>query len=124
MPANGGWLWGPSTPLSVAILAHAAVLPGVIVRTVHCFRMASNSEDREPGAPEQVEPGAPEHVRIGAAQHFGELIPIVEVAFQHDKWWSLPQDMSRQLYEQQQAGLDARLPVGRRLEDAFFMFNI
>ena len=39
--------------------------------------------------------GAVEHFGIGATEH----VPIVEVAFAHGKWWSIPQDMSAQLYE-------------------------
>ena len=46
--------------------------------------------------------GAAEHVRMNP-----DLVPIVEVAFWYDKWWSIPQDMSRQLYERYVAGEDA-----------------
>ena len=39
--------------------------------------------------------GAVEHFGIGATEH----VPIVEAAFAYGKWWSIPQDMSAQLYE-------------------------
>ena len=37
----------------------------------------------------------------GASEHalWNGLVPIVEVAFAHDEWWSMPEDLSRQLYE-------------------------
>ena len=37
----------------------------------------------------------------GASEHalWNGLVPIVEVAFAHDKWWSMPAELSRQLYE-------------------------
>ena len=37
----------------------------------------------------------------------GAFIPIVEVAFAHDKWWSVPEDMSRGLCDQMLQGQDA-----------------
>ena len=43
-----------------------------------------------------VTSGAAEHFGIGATEH----VPIVEVAFACGKWWSIPQDISPQLYEQ------------------------
>ena len=38
--------------------------------------------------------------RSGAPEHFGRegQVPIVEVAFKHDKWWSIPQFLSAELY--------------------------
>ena len=45
----------------------------------------------------------------GASEHafWNGLAPIVEVAFAHGKWWSIPEDMSRQLYEQYVGQQDA-----------------
>ena len=45
----------------------------------------------------------------GASEHafWNGLVPIVEVAFAHGKWWSIPEDMSRQLYEQYVGQQDA-----------------
>jgi hypothetical protein len=34
-------------------------------------------------------------------------VPIVEVAFGHGKWWSIPQEMSARLYEHYVNGRDA-----------------
>ena len=34
-------------------------------------------------------------------------VPIIEVAFGHGKWWSIPQEMSAQLYEQHLNDQDA-----------------
>ena len=34
-------------------------------------------------------------------------VPIVEVAFGYGKWWSIPQDMSAQLYDKYANGQDA-----------------
>ena len=51
-----------------------------------------------------------EHVGIGATEHLGMppgLIPIVQVAFSHDKWWCIPPDMSQELYEKYVDGQDA-----------------
>ena len=49
--------------------------------------------------------GAPEHVGNGATEHM--TVPIVEVAFEYGKWWSIPQEMSAQLYEKYANGEDA-----------------
>ena len=76
--------------------------------------MASGSEHRASGTPEQFD--------IVATEHFGtssNLIPIVEVAFKSDKWWSIPEEMSRQLYEKYMSEQDAGYtwdwgPDGRR----------
>ena len=41
-----------------------------------------------------------EHVGIGATEHIGVpagVIPIVQVAFSHDKWWCIPPEMSQEL---------------------------
>ena len=35
------------------------------------------------------------------------LIPIVEVAFRNDTWWTIPEQMSKQLYEAYITGQDA-----------------
>ena len=55
--------------------------------------------------------GTAQQQQIGAAEHFGvgatEHVPIVEVAFGYGKWWSIPQDMSSQLYEQYVNNQDA-----------------
>ena len=69
--------------------------------------------------------GAPEHLGIGATEGFGRCpnpytnIPIVEVAFNSDKWWSMPEEMSGQLYEKYINGQDGGYawdwgPGGRR----------
>ena len=34
-------------------------------------------------------------------------VPIVEVAFAHGKWWSMPQDLSETLYQEYESGRDA-----------------
>ena len=34
-------------------------------------------------------------------------VPIVEVAFSYGQWWSIPQEMSAQLYEKYANGEDA-----------------
>ena len=49
--------------------------------------------------------GATEHVGIGAEEHM--KVPIVEVAFRDGKWWSIPQEMSAQLYDKYINGGDA-----------------
>ena len=59
---------------------------------------------------------ATEH-SVGSAAE--ATVPIVEVAFKNDTWWALPVDISRQLYAQQLAGLNAVYtwdlgPDGRR----------
>ena len=54
-----------------------------------CAQMASSTD-------QQQQNGDPEHFGSGAAEH----VPIIEVAFAHGKWWSIPEDMSRQLYAQ------------------------
>ena len=56
------------------------------------------------GATEHVGIGAAEHVGIGAEEH---KVPIVEVAFNHGLWWSIPQAMSGALYEKYINGEDA-----------------
>ena len=45
----------------------------------------------------------------GASEHafWNDLAPIVEVAFGHGKWWSIPEEMSRQLYEKYVSQEDA-----------------
>ena len=35
------------------------------------------------------------------------MLPIVEVAFQHDKWWSIPQQASAELYAKWENGENA-----------------
>ena len=59
---------------------------------------------------------ATEHSAGSAAE---ATVPIVEVAVKNGMWWALPVDISRQLYDQQMAGLDAGYtwdwgPHGRR----------
>ena len=66
---------------------------------------------------EQSGSGATEHAGSGAtepaAEEVGELasedltVPIIEVAFNNGKWWSIPQEMSAQLYEKHEQGQDA-----------------
>ena len=46
--------------------------------------------------------GATNHVP-GATEH----VPIIEVAFANGKWWSIPQEMSSQLYEKYVQDQDA-----------------
>ena len=41
-----------------------------------------------------------------AAQQQG-MVPIVEVAFPHGKWWSIPQEISARLYQEYANGQDA-----------------
>ena len=55
------------------------------------------------GTAQQQQSGAAEHSGIGATEH----APIVEVAFGYGKWWSIPQNMSSQLYEQYVNNQDA-----------------
>ena len=57
------------------------------------------------GDVQQQKRGAPEHFGNGATEHM--TVPIVEVAFQYGKWWSIPQEMSAQLYEKYANGQDA-----------------
>ena len=47
------------------------------------------------GGAKQQKRGAPEHFGIGAEEHM--KVPIVEVAFGHGKWWSIPQEMFAQI---------------------------
>ena len=49
--------------------------------------------------------GNTEHVGIGAEEHM--KVPIVEVAFRDGKWWSIPQEMSAELYDKYINGEDA-----------------
>ena len=56
------------------------------------------------GAAEHVGIGAAERVGIGAEEH---TVPIVEVAFRHGLWWSLPQETSGEIYEKYINGQDA-----------------
>ena len=56
------------------------------------------------GATEHVGIGAAEHVGIGAEEH---KVPIIEVAFNHGLWWSIPQEVSGALYEKHINGQDA-----------------
>ena len=49
--------------------------------------------------------GVTEHVGIGAEEHM--KVPIVEVAFRDGKWWSIPQEMSAELYDKYINGEDA-----------------
>ena len=64
---------------------------------------------QQSGAPEhsgigaEEQSGAPEHSGIGAE----EQVPIVQVAFRDDKWWSIPQEISAQLYDKYVNGQDA-----------------
>ena len=44
---------------------------------------------------------------MGGAQQQSGMLPIVEVAFQHDKWWSIPQQMSAELYAKWENGENA-----------------
>ena len=41
-------------------------------------------------------------------------VPIFEVAFRNDMWWSMPEDLSMQLYEKFKAGGDATYTWGHR----------
>ena len=43
----------------------------------------------------------------GSAEQQQPNVPIVEVAFSYGKWWSIPQEMSAQLYEKYANGEDA-----------------
>ena len=68
------------------------------------------------GGAQQQQRGALEHLGIGATEHM--TVPIVEVAFGHGKWWSIPQEMFAQLYEKyandQDAGYTWDWGEGRR----------
>ena len=59
-------------------------------------------------APESIS-GATEHTApesiSGATEHM--KVPIVEVAFRDGTWWSIPQEMSAQLYDKYINGEDA-----------------
>ena len=57
------------------------------------------------GGAKQQKRGAPEHFGIGAEEHM--KVPIVEVAFGHGKWWSIPQEMSAEIYDKYVNGQDA-----------------
>ena len=57
------------------------------------------------GDAQQQKRGAPEHFGNGATERI--TVPIVEVAFGYGKWWSIPQEMSAQLYEKHANGQDA-----------------
>ena len=78
--------------------------------------MASSSEhQQQSGAPERSsehreQSGAPEHFGIGATEHFGtspNSIPIVEVAFNNDTWWPIPEKLSRELDDHYMSSQDA-----------------
>ena len=63
---------------------------------------------------EQSGSGATEHDGCGATEHaaeevdvHGSKVPIIEVAFKNGHWWSIPQDMSAQLYAKHVQGEDA-----------------
>ena len=49
---------------------------------------------------------ATEHSEEGGPPQ-GRYAPIIEVAFKNGTWWSIPQQMSAELYAQFQAGQDA-----------------
>ena len=49
--------------------------------------------------------GAQQQSGIGSEEH--RMVPIVEVAFQHDKWWSIPQQMFAELYAKWENGENA-----------------
>ena len=73
----------------------------------HCIQMAGSSAQqqqsgRELWMQEDFGIGATNHVP-GATEH----VPIVEVAFANGKWWSIPQEMSSQLYEKYVQDQDA-----------------
>ena len=53
----------------------------------------------------QQQSAAPEHFGIGAENPM--KVPIVKVAYEYDKWWSIPQEMSAQLYDKYVNGQDA-----------------
>ena len=59
-------------------------------------------------APESIS-GATEHTApesiSGATEHM--KVPIVEVAFRNGTWWSIPQEISAQLYDKYINGEDA-----------------
>ena len=73
----------------------------------HCFQMAGSSAQQQQSG---REPWMQEHFGIGATNHVPgatEHVPIVEVAFANGKWWSIPQEMSSQLYEKYVQDQDA-----------------
>jgi hypothetical protein len=108
--------------VSVGVFAFRTVLQ----LAKYCAPMASSSEHRASDTPDQsdlkymIEQVATEH--LGTSTRVREnlgLIPIVEVAFNSDMWWSIPEEISRQLYENYSSGLDAGYtwdwgPDGRR----------
>ena len=55
-------------------------------------------------APQQLRGAFVQAVPIGAPF---QSVPIIEVAFGYDKWWSIPPEMSAQLYEKYVNGQDA-----------------
>ena len=65
---------------------------------------SSTAAESMNGAAEHVGTGAAERVGIGAEEH---TVPIVEVAFRHGLWWSLPQEMFGEIYEKYINGEDA-----------------
>ena len=56
-----------------------------------------------------AQPGASTQPGSSSAAQPAEYmtVPIVEVAFPHNKWWSIPQEMSAQLYDKYVNGQDA-----------------
>ena len=61
------------------------------------------------GATEHAGSGATEHAAEEICEHASEdaTVPIIEVAFNNGKWWSIPQEMSAQLYAKHAQGEDA-----------------
>ena len=56
---------------------------------------------------EQSGSGATEHGGSSATESAARTVPIIEVAFKNDTWWSIPQAMSAQLYAKHAQGEDA-----------------
>ena len=52
--------------------------------------------------------GAPEHAQLGdMARRSAPFVPVVEVAFPNDMWWSMPEELSEQLVARRNEGQDA-----------------
>ena len=82
---------------------------------VLCAGEHADGEEDGNGAPEHLQhsmetdgSGALEQLQLAEmARGSAPLVPIVEVAFRNDMWWSMPQELSQQLIARMTAGENA-----------------
>ena len=90
----------PITILDQVVTAVVCISCNSVWRPDYSYRAMSGESQSDNGAQIALQ-SFPEHLMMNAETH---LTPIVEVAFKHGSWWSIPQDVSARLLQSYRLG--------------------